>query len=292
MAKATGRRLSKGSVVALAACLVLGTVAANASGEALKKRSATVTVPTSEDAVATAKCKQGEKAISGGFEAPEFDFSEEVVPYASRKQGARGWRVAAANWSNEFSHPLTAYVYCREGKKLTTAQAETEIPFSESPGSATASAKCDRGEKVVSGGYEIPDYELVAGDFRVEGYAYSSRKTGGREWSAAGIEYSQEAITIRAYVYCREKGGVKTKSASATFGDLGTATAKCKKGHRVLSGGFHNAEEGPTASNVEVIPFASMKLGGRRWTGSAFNEGLPEDGTHTVYAYCEKKGRK
>jgi hypothetical protein len=70
---------------------------------------------------------------------------------------------------------------------------------------------------------------------------------------------------------------------------VGTATAKCKRAQRIVSGGFDNPDFGPDQlAEPQLLPFVSMRVGNRRWTASAYNEGSAS-GTLTVYAYCEKK---
>lgn len=61
---------------------------------------------------ATATCKKGLRAISGGFLASTQD--TDINPYASFKQGGRGWIVSGLNGGPQ-PGTLTAYAYCRKG---------------------------------------------------------------------------------------------------------------------------------------------------------------------------------
>ena len=71
--------------------------------------------------------------------------------------------------------------------------------------------------------------------------------------------------------------GLKTESKRTTLqaDETGSATAKCKRGTKVVSGGF----SGPLTPNgslgPQIFPTASTKSGKRRWTASAFNMRQP-----------------
>jgi hypothetical protein len=282
--------------VAISVC-ILGTATLAigigvATGAKLKTKSASTTLSPDEFDSVTAKCKKGQRAISGGFEAADFDPSEDrpVVNYASRKKGSRGWKASAVDWADE-TRSMTAFAYCLKGEKLTKKKKTTTVPVEAAEqGSATLEVKCKRGEKVVSGGYEIPDFEVVNGNYEFEGYAYASRKLGGRKWTVSALNYGEEPVTLDAFAYCREAGGVKAESETATIEEaaVGAATASCERGQRVISGGFENTNFGPTGTDPQVVPLSSAKTGQRSWTAAGWNEGGGA-GTFTVYAYCEKK---
>jgi hypothetical protein len=269
-----------------------------ASGAKLKTKSASAEVAVDQTGTATAECGQGQKVISGGFEQPDFDptFDEAGFQfYGSRRDGGRKWSASAANYGGGASGTLTSYAYCRKGVGLKERSASVTIAVT--PGgpefeAGTATAKCKRGEKVVAGGHDVANFEI----YDTEAVVYSSHKDGKRSWTASAVSYSNAAPTLTAYAYCRKGDGTKAKSKSTTIGsdETGTPTAKCTKGKKVVSGGFDNPDFG---SNIQLEPqilaYASMKVGKRKWTASGFNNGNRSDpsgtGTFTVYAYCEKK---
>lgn len=60
---------------------------------------------------AVARCKRGQRVVSGGFETENFASEGGPFVYASRKQGRRGWLVRVfATEPEEF----TAYAYCEK----------------------------------------------------------------------------------------------------------------------------------------------------------------------------------
>jgi hypothetical protein len=284
----TRRRFAVLACVAGAVTLAIGIGVA--TGAKLTTKSADTNIaPYPDTGSATAKCKRGQKVISGGFEAPDIDhrfFETGALPFKALKQGGRKWAATAVNYAHNTAL-LTVDAYCREGKKLKARSANIDVaPNSE--GSATAT--CKQSERVVSGGFAVLNFEFT----ETEVLAYRSIKASKRKWTVAGHNYSSGAPgTLVAYAYCREGKGVKTKSASTTVGlppETGTPTATCASGQRVLSGGFDNPDFAD-AGGPELLASASRKQGGRKWTASAYNEGN-EVGTLTVYAYCEKKKAK
>jgi hypothetical protein len=285
--------LGKNGFWALAAVSAIGMLglAGIASGAGLKTKSATVSITQSEQVSVAAKCKRGQKAISGGFDASDFDpeTNRPVVNFASRKKGARKWSASAVEWGSG-TRSVTAFAYCRKGGKVTKRKKTTTVPsLDDEQGTATLAVKCKRGQKVVSGGYAIRDFFVDEGDYTREGYAYSSRKTGGREWTVKALNYSEEDVILDAFAYCRESEGVKAESAETSIDtdDAAAATAECDAGQRVISGGFDNSDFDPDAG-AQIVPLSSAKTGQGSWTAAGWNEG-GDEGTFTAYAYCEKK---
>jgi hypothetical protein len=256
-----------------------------ATGAKLKTRSQTETLDTGLG-TATASCKQGEKVVSGGFTTPDFNvdltLGARITAYESYKGGRREWTVSARN-DTATEGTLTAYAYCRKGKGTRTKSESVEVAPFPAEGSATAS--CGKGRKVVSGGSMSPGYDYKG--FSGSVHPYESRKQGPRKWVASGNNRSSLAGTLIAYAYCRKGKGLKTVSESTQIQTdaAGTATARCKRGHRVVSGGFDVPDFDTFGPVVRV--YESRKVGRRKWRASAIGFFAP--GTLTAYAYCEKK---
>jgi hypothetical protein len=286
MGKASGRRFSGGWAVAVAACLLFGAVTGGAAAAGLKTKSKTVTVPGDTTTGATAKCKQHQVVVSGGFQA-EHSENVFIFPHTAKSKGARKYTTLASNVGDE-SGTWTAFAYCRSGERLE--KRETSVTIPAAPGlfgvsTKTATAKCKQGTKVLSGGFEG---QAVNGAFI---QPYESRKDGGRKWTVSAGNYQGSSGTLTAYAFCADEHGLKTKSASTTklAQSPGTVSAKCEKGQRAVSGGFDNPDFGPDFfSDPQVTPYTSMRVGKRQWTVSAFAFGIG-GGTLTAYAYCEPK---
>jgi hypothetical protein len=272
-----------------------------ASGKMVKPVSASVEVDIDQTGAATAECNGKQKVVSGGFDQPDFDPSFDEAGfqfYGSRREGGREWTASAPNYGEGASGTLTSYAYCRAGKGLKERSASVSItgPTGNPYKAGTATARCEQDEKVVSGGHDVPTFEI----FDTEAVVYASRKKGKRSWTASAVSYSDATPTLTAYAYCRKGAGTKTKSKSTTIEaepDTRTATAKCKKGQKVVSGGFDNPDFGSDIQlEPQILAYTSVKVGKRKWTASGFNNGNRGDpsgtGTFTVYAYCEKKKKK
>ena len=262
--------------------VVLAFVASALGAGGLKTRSATVTVASGESDSVVAQCPRGTKPVAGGFEAQSRPEGPDPVPtfnlFKSKGTGARGWTAAASNGGSA-AGDLTSFAYCRD-LALERRSATVSVGPDE-PESATA--KCPRGTKALSGGF---DADTASGDvplFRITG----SKKKGKRKWTVSATETFGAEGDLTAHVYCGDGKALKAKDASETLpqNTVGELKARCKRGQRVLSGGFEAPDPpGPVAGSLVS---ASHKVGRRTWTVSAV--ALNEE-TVTAYAYCQKTG--
>ncbi len=154
---------------------------------------------------------------------------------------------------------------------------------------ASPTAECRAGQRLVSGGFDHPDFGLNA---YVEPYGlfFSSHRVGRRGWSSAAKNMGNGDGTVVSFAYCAKGRGLRTRSASGPVpyggSSLGTVTAQCKPGEKVVSGGFDNPD-------FEARPwfiFSSYRSGPRSWTAAAENSS-GTDGQLDVFAYCRKRGR-
>lgn len=152
----------------------------------------------------------------------------------------------------------------------------------------SVAAKCKRGTKAVSGGFASL-YVLGSSDF---GYLIpqQSRREGARRWMAAAYNLGATPGELTAFANCRDEK-LKRRLASVAIapGEGGTASAKCPKGTRLISGGFDGGEGGP-ADTPRFWVTTSRKVGPRTWTVSARNTGGAE-GDLVAYAYCREGGK-
>jgi hypothetical protein len=238
-----------------------------------------VEVDSSENGSASAKCKKGEKAVSGGFES-EFTPPGPTSIFLmteSRRTGGREWTSAGFNAGNPGD--LTSFAYCRD-QKLKTESKTTEVD----PGDLdSVTARCKQGEKAFSGGFAADEIDTGSPTTPLF-IPTESLKQGKREWRVAAYNSGNEDGDLTAYVHCREGKGVKTKSADETLGTFESAEARCSSKQRVVSGGFDTDSDWTTTG---AYALESQQVGKRGWEVAAYNVG----GTHDViaYAYCEKK---
>jgi hypothetical protein len=279
------------TVVCLSALLSVTGAAAWAGPLRQAAGSATETVAEFDNGSATARCKAGTEAISGGFRG-EFNpagvvsgNSPQLQAYESRMRGDRGWVGSAYNVgaTGEF----TSFVYCRargprpESKDQTVAG----TPFMGVLRTGEATARCPAGTKAISGGFDNPDFRWT-GDYESSNrlVPYQSRKAGPRSWTVEAANYGGDDGTLVAYAYCQDGSSLRTKRTTATFtappGEVrqGSTVASCPRGQRVVSGGFK-------VVGLEPHVVASRKRGARRWKASA-SVAHPGQTKLTAYAYC------
>jgi hypothetical protein len=259
----------------LVCSLLLAVIVASGAlaGPRLKTKSATADAGLNERGTATATCKRGTKAVSGGFES-EYDiggFTPVFNPDEASRTGGREWTFAAANRGMEGL--LTSYAYCRDEK----VKSRTQTASVDSGETETVQATCKPGTKALSGGFDAEPVDDFS-DPTVSFYVLASQKVGARGWAIQAQNAGDETGQLTAQVNCREGKGLKTADVVASEGGLETIEASCKRRERAVSGGFGGGE----------FPFfsayASMKTGKRTWRlFGQLREGV------TVYAYCEKK---
>ena len=267
--------------VALGFVMIAGTTALAAKG--LKTKSETEIIDPGEQDSATAKCKRGTKAVSGGLES---DFDPPAVTgllyvSQSRRAGGREWTTTAYNVSGE-SAELTSYAYCR-GQKLKTKSATTEVDLSE-VGSVTA--RCKQGYKAFSGGFagEAIDF----GGMGTPAFlAVRSLKQGKRAWTVAAFNIGSAEGDLTAYVHCRKGKSVRTRQADETLStaEFDSVEARCSSKQRVVSGGF-DTDSDWTETGAYLT--RSLKVGKRGWEVTAQDAG-GDPHELVAYAYCEKK---
>lgn len=252
-----------------------------ASGAGLKTESASTDVAPGDVGSATAECSQGKKAVSGGFDG-NVDFADpadaDFIWFESRPTSKREWTSSGENETGTSTGPLTSFAYCRD-EKVKTESADVTVP---GDGSATATVKCPSETKVLSGGF------LTEWNNNTSILPHASQKVGKRKWSVTADNLDPDAGTATAYARCRKGEKLKTREASLSLPgpvlEIREVVARCKRGQRVVSGGFSVS----TVQFQGLLVEASRKEGKRRWLVEAFNNS-PEAETLTAYAYCEKK---
>jgi hypothetical protein len=156
--------------------------------------------PTPDDPVlSTAKCDPGKRAISGGYTLESTTDGDNSPVFISRRARKRAWTVSA--FIDDPPGTLTTFAYCRQSGKVKVRSKQSEPIQDSEQGSATA--KCHRGETLLSGGYTTTpesDFNNTTGpDF----FYYVSSRSGPRSWTAAAHNYSAVAGQITTYAYCK-----------------------------------------------------------------------------------------
>jgi hypothetical protein len=164
----------------------------------LKRRRKAITVEQNEEATVTAACPKGTKAFSGGFEAEPLSAGPFFYIRSSQKAGGRKWEVSAVNFGDPGE--LKADVYCRAGKKLTTASATDTVSRTGFPANVYAApeAECPKGRTSVSGGFEIDGFASIRDSAKI-----------GDDWRIAATANPTGApfptVPVTVFAYCEKK---------------------------------------------------------------------------------------
>jgi hypothetical protein len=164
----------------------------------LKKQSTEVSVDSSDvRAAATATCKRGTEAVSGGFEG-----DSELVVVAAQRDGKRRWTAAALELLPVGqTRTFTAFVYCDKSKPgLKVRSSTTEI---DSFGLGSATTECGRRTKLVSGGFSSPPV-MASGFPGPAVIVHESHREGARGWTASGLA-GFGGGSLAVYAYCEKK---------------------------------------------------------------------------------------
>jgi len=267
----------------LGALLVLplaGGASGNPPGKVFK-RVGSVNIDGAQGTIgmAVARCREGERAVSGGWFMTDPEETELLV-FESRRLGGRGWVVKAIQaTANSFDTDLLAFAYCdpdaNRAKRVATT---TTVASGETAG---ADAKCPKGTKAVAGGFSAPfDASFNAGGFPVE-----SKRVGRRTWRVAAHAPNPEGATLTTDAYCGKRvGRLRKRSDSTRIEEIGdyrvTSSGRCPKRIGARSGGF---SFGNQTDALFSVPLSDAE--GRRWQVSARNLGGSPTPLRS-FAYC------
>jgi hypothetical protein len=148
---------------------------------------------------ATAHCASGQTLVSGGYAFLSPAATQGNSPtYRDFAATARKWRVMAA--IENIPAKLEAFAYC-EKSVVVKVRSNASDPIPDD-GTGAATARCHRGETLLSGGYTTtptPDWDNNAGP---DIFYDASFRSGTRAWTARGHNYSGVAGKITAFAYC------------------------------------------------------------------------------------------
>jgi hypothetical protein len=205
------RSLISAAVVSMLLAFGAG-IALGQRGE-LKERTKTVGVSSEdgeEDGV-TAKCKKGTQAVSGAFETDaSLGADAYLIVSESRRRGRRGWSASAFNFVFGTTGDLISSAFCRD-QKLKRRSASVGVDGLEL---GRATAKCPKGTKVFSGGFDAEERNLNGPSPNF--FIRTSRKVGRRRWEVAAFNNSGTQGDLAAYAYCGEGRKLKTAERSDT----------------------------------------------------------------------------
>lgn len=268
--------------VALVAVLALGAVDATGALTKSIKRVQIDGFPDRDSA--KADCRRGQRIVSGGFSTRTYGFTGQprISPISSKKSGGRAWTSSAYNGDPLFSGSFTSYAYCeRHAGRLHERSAQVEFGGG---GSTRVRAGCRAGERLVSGGFSVPD---LGSD---EGILVTESRKAGQGWAAAARVSSGTDQELVAHAYCAGNAPkLKTRRVRRNVGTgppEQSARALCPRDRPVVSGGFKTPAQMATVGVHE-----SRRKGRRAWLATSYTFAPTSGDLLVVEAYCGPKRR-
>jgi hypothetical protein len=176
-----------------------------------------------------------------------------------------------------------------------TVRSAPPSTISVEPGkTGAAAATCPAGTRVLSGGFDSPDFD----DRGAPVVRYDSTRSTRRIWSvnAAALGGENPGRMI-AYAYCdAPAGAIRVRSATTLVqsNNFGSVTATCARDEVAIAGGF-SAPGFALSGGGHVITLTSKRSGKRAWYADGINPSFedsmrPQSGALTAVAYCRKGG--
>jgi hypothetical protein len=190
-------------------------------------------------------CPGGRFPLGGGMtQSPAVGADGEgAYPHSYERLGAqRGWHVSVVyldpSRSSTTPRDVTVQALCGLGVIPATPTPHTTVYLR--PGQTkTVTARCPKGQSLVSGGFQRTDFRSDGGDYVTESHA-----VGTNAWVVSGHAYGTGSGELTAIAYCaRMKRPIITEVASSPApvsagSSATTTTPTCPSGKRLVTGGF------------------------------------------------------
>jgi hypothetical protein len=273
-------RLTWLAPLGLAAAL-LGTAVLASSADALILRSQTYSMSGADSKERlTVRCG-GKKQLpySGGMVTdPIGPGGEGIYPHSYERLGVqRGWHVTPVLYGGGGSRSVTLQVVC--GPRLGPVSSPHSTVFVGPGQTATATATCPRGNRLLAGGFQRTNFVTRGGNYVTE-----SRASSDRSWQVSGSAFGNFGGELTAIAYCLRSGAqlvseVASQTALPHEASATATTPACPPGSSTVAGGFSTS---PTGAALVSSAYFN---GDGSWSATAFNEFGP-DATLSAHAYC------
>jgi hypothetical protein len=188
-------------------------------------------------------CPGGKYPIGGGMTAspvPDAD-GEGIYPHSYERLGAqRGWHISLvlydATPGSTTPRHVTLQTVCARGLVPVNPSPHKTV-FIRTGETRTATARCPKGQYLVTGGFQRTDFTIYGGNYITE-----SRADGPRAWRVTGSAFNGSG-ELTAIAYCvRHKGPILTQTSASSAleaSSLATVTTRpCPAGRPLTSTGF------------------------------------------------------
>jgi hypothetical protein len=231
-------------------------------------------------------CPGGKFPVGGGMSTspPTEPDGAGIYPHSYERLGAqRGWHISVVfldpSPGSTTPRDVTVQALCGFGVIPATPTPHTTVYLR--PGETkTVTARCPKGQYLVSGGFQRTDFRSDGGDYVTE-----SRASGPKAWVVSGHAYGTGSGELTAIAYCvRMKRPILTEVASSPApvsagSSATTTTPTCPAGKKLVTGGFSTG-----GSNNGLYAEGAFKPDGAfTATAYGFFGAVPQ---LTAYGYC------
>jgi hypothetical protein len=237
-------------------------------------------------------CPGGRYPIGGGMmvNTPLGPDGEGIYPHSYERLGAqRGFHISAVlfdpNWASTTPRDITVQAVCARGQ-IPQNPTPHKTVFLLPGQTKSAIARCPKGQKLITGGFQRTNFGSDGGNYVTE-----SRAVGSNAWKVTGSAYIGSGTTgggeLTSIAYCatskrRILTEVSSRPAPIAQGAGGTATApKCPGKLRLTTTGF-------ALDSRNAFYAGSSINGGDTTTAGAF--GYLGPANLTAYGYCQRVG--
>lgn len=234
----------------------------------------------------TVACPGGTFPMGGGMlgtPSPDPLTREGVYPHSYERLGVqRGWHINPVlidpDRSSVTPRRVTIQALCGRGLAPTASPHKTV--FVKPGQTKVALARCPKGTKLYSGGFQRADFRTPSGSYPIESRAV------GKTWRVTGQAFGAFGGEITSIAYCSPDKEAKVKTVSASvpvaLSQFAEATTPaCPKGTKLVAGGF--SSNGATGVFSDGGHFNANGT----WTAGAFGYFGPA-ASYTAYGYCAK----
>jgi hypothetical protein len=231
-------------------------------------------------------CPGNTYPLGGGMNAspPPDPDGEGAYPHSYERLGAQhGWHINPVlfdpSLGSTTARKVTLQAVC--GKGLVPASTPRKTIFLKAGETGSATARCPKGQQLISGGFQRTNFRGHGGDYVTESRAISSNA-----WRASGRAFGSYGGELTAIAYCdKSKRPLLTEISATTplpAGSFAAATTPgCPPRMRLTSGGF-------SANGSHLTFFADGFFTDQgTWTASGFGFFGPAPSL-TAYGYCLK----
>jgi hypothetical protein len=204
-------------------------------------------------------CPRGTEPLGGGMSMSPGVGSdgEGIYPHSYERLGAQlGYHISAVvldpSPGQTTTREVTMQVVCGRGVVPATPTPHKTV-WIRSGQTKTVTARCPKGQFLVSGGFQRTNFRSDGGDYVTE-----SRAAGSKAWTVSGSAYGPTGQgELTSIAYCAKMKKPKLTEVTSSPAPIGAnqvasaTTPSCPKGRRLVAGGFSNGGGSPNAFFAE-----------------------------------------